>query len=146
MPAGLLPNEGIAKQLEYILKSPISGVLPWELIFWVNDIVPDADTVLADLTEATWGGYSRLTLDRSLWTGFTVSDGCCHATWGMVAQTWYVTSGPTETIYGYAYVDYTTGVIRFIQRLDEEDIRPVEVGGRVTILPEYTLTSAECDT
>lgn len=144
MPAGLLPNEGIAAQLEYILKASISGVLPWELMFWVNDIEPDHDTVLADLQEATWSGYSRLTMDRANWTTPTVHDGCAHSTWGTEAVVWYVTGGPTETIYGYAYVDASAGVIRFVQRLDPEDIRPVEVGGKVLLLPAYTLTSAEC--
>jgi hypothetical protein len=144
MPAGLLPSEGIGDQLEYILKRSISGVLPWTLIFWTNDIEVDCDTVLDDLVEATFGGYTRLTLDRNEWIT-PVVDGCCAtSTWKTVAQVWNVTSGPTETIYGYAYVDFTAGVIRFIQRFDEEDIAPIVVGGKVTILPKYTLTSAEC--
>jgi len=144
MPAGLLPSEGIGDQLEYILKRSISGVLPWTLIFWTNDLVPTCAVVLDDLTEATFGGYTRLTLDRADWTVPVVDDCCATSTWGTDAQVWNVTSGPTETLYGYAYVDFTDGVIRFIQRFDDADIAPVVVGGRVTILPKYTLTSAEC--
>ena len=144
MPAGLIPDEGIGDVLEYILSRSVAGVLPWTLIFFVNDIVPDADTVLADLDEATWSGYTRLTLDRPTWTTPNVLSGCAHSTWGTVPQVWFVTGGPVETIYGYAYVDFTMGVLRFVQRLDDADIAPVEIGGKVSILPAYTLTSAEC--
>lgn len=144
MAAGLLPDEGIGDVLEYILQRSIAGVLPWTLILWVNDLIPDADTELADLVEATWGGYSRVTLDRATWTTPDVDHGCAHSTWGTTPQIWYVTGGPVETIYGYAYVDFTAGVLRFIQRLDDADIAPVSVGGKVTILPAFTLTSAEC--
>jgi len=127
-----------------MIQSPISGVLPLELMFFVNDVTPTADTTLADLTEATFGGYSRLTLDRASWLIGSPADGCVHATWGSYAQVWYCTSGPVETIYGYAYVDASLGVIRLIQRFDVADIAPLEVGGRVLLLPEWTLTSAEC--
>jgi len=144
MPDGLLPNEGIGDQLEYVLKRSVAGVLPWQLIFFTNDIVPDADTVLADLVEATWSGYSRLTLDRSEWTTPEVNDGCAHSTWGTDPQVWYVTGDSDETNYGYAFIDYTSGVIRFIQRFDDDDIQPVTPGGKVTLLPTYTMTSAAC--
>ncbi len=144
MPDGLLPDEGIGDQLEYILKRSISGVLPWQLIFWTNDVQVDSDTVLSDLTEATFDGYSRLTLDRSEWTTPTVHAGCAHSTWGTVPQVWYVTGGPVETIYGYAYVDVGAGVLRFVQRFDGDDIEPITVGGKVLLLPTYTLTSAAC--
>lgn len=144
MPSGIIPNEGLGDTLEYILKRSIGGVLPWQLMFWVNDIVPDADTELGDLEEATWSGYSRVDLTRPDWTTPTVHDGCAHSTWKTEAQVWYVTGGPEETIFGFAFVDVTLGVIRFIQRLDPEDIQPVSIGGKVTLLPTYTLTSAEC--
>lgn len=144
MPAGLLPDEGIADQLSYILSRSISGVLPWQLMFWTNDIIPDSGTVLDDLVEATFGGYVRLTMDRDNWVIGTPSAGCVHATWGTTAQVWYCTAGPVETIYGYAYVDTSLGVIRFVQRFDDDDIAPLEVGGKILLLPEYTLTSAEC--
>lgn len=144
MAAGLLPNEGIADQLAYILQKSISGVLPWQLRYFVNDIVPDADTVLDDLVEASFTGYTRLTMDRDLWVIGEPDAGCVHATFGTYAQVWYCTAGPVETIYGYAYVDASLGVIRFIQRFDDADIAPLEIGGRILLLPEYTFRSAEC--
>lgn len=144
MAAGLLPDEGIADQLKYLLQSPISGVLPWQLRMWTNDLTPTAATVLGDLVEATFTGYTRLTMDRASWLIGEPADGCVHATWGAYAQTWYCTGGPVETIYGYAYVDASLEVIRFIQRFDDADIAELQIGGRILLLPEYTLRSAEC--
>jgi len=144
MPAGLLTNEGIGQQIDNILRTPISGQLPWSMIFFTNDIVPDFDTVLADLTEATFGGYTRLTLTRSVWTSPVIADGCAHSTWGTDAVIWTVTSGPLETIYGYAFIDVLGGLIRFVQRYDDADILPLTIGTKITLLPQYTLTSAEC--
>lgn len=144
MPAGVLPDEGIGDQLEYILKRTISGVLPWQLILFKNDVTPDAATVLADLEEATFTGYGRVDLIRDTWTVPTVDDGCAVSTWGDYPVEWWVTGGLPETLYGYAMIDSTLEVIRFVQRFDEEDIVPLEIGSRVLLLPTYTLTSGEC--
>lgn len=144
MPAGLLPSEGIGDLLEYMIKRAISGVLPWELRLFKNDLTPTPATVLADLTEANFGGYSRLTMTRATWTTPTVVSGCAHSNWDTVATVWDVTAGPSQTIYGYAYVDASLGVLRFIQRFDSGDIHPVVIGSKITLLPQITLTSAEC--
>lgn len=144
MPDQLLPNEGIGDQLVYILSAPISGVLPWVLILFSNDIVPDADTVLADLVEATFPGYTPATLTRPDWTTPVVLSGCAHSTWGTTPITWFVTGPTTETIYGYAMCDLTLGVLRTVQRFDDADLTPLQPGGRISLLPEYTLTSAPC--
>lgn len=144
MPAGLLPQEGIGDQLEYILRANISGVAPWQMIFFKNNVIPDENTVLADLEEADFGGYMRLTMTRATWTSPTLSGHCATSTWGSDAVVWSVTGGPPQTLYGYAYIDFTSGVIRFVQRFDDADISPIVVGGQITLLPQYTLTSAAC--
>lgn len=144
MAAGLLPNEGIAAQLEYILRAPILGVVPWELLLWVNDIVPDADVELGDLEEASFNGYTRYTLPREQWTVPEVEDGCARSTWGTVPLQWVVGNGLVQTPYGYAMIDESSGVIRFIQRFDEADITPALVGRTLKLLPTYTLGSHEC--
>lgn len=144
MPEGLIPDEGLAVPLSRILDPAGANHSTWRLIFWVNDIVPDKDTVKADLVEASWLGYSIVTLIPSTWTYPTVNDGCATSTYGTTALTWYVTGGPLETNYGYALIDPGANVIRFIQRFEAEDIAPVVPGSRVVLLPTYTLTSAAC--
>lgn len=144
MPDQILPNEGIADQLGYILKAPIPGVVPWTLILFTNDIVPDASTVLADLVPATFPGYTPATLDRADWTAPVVLSACAHSTWGTDPIVWFVTGPTTETVYGYAMCDLSFGVIRAVQRFDDADITPLRAGGRLSLLPEYTMTSAPC--
>lgn len=144
MPNGLLPSEGIAQQLECILKKSVSGIPPWLLILWVNDITPTFATAFEDLVEATWSGYSPVVLDRPTWTTPTISSNCATSTWGTDPLVWYVGGGPPETNYGYAMLDSTTNRIQFIQRFDTADIAPTAPGARVTLLPRYTLTSCSC--
>jgi hypothetical protein len=144
MPAGIIPNEGLDPTIQELLGVVAVNPVPWQLMFFQNDITPDADTVFADLVEADFDGYNQLTLTRDQWVTEPADAGCIHATWGTVAQVWYVLGGPPQTLYGYAYYDATSDIIRFIQRFDPDDIAPLEIGGKVTLLPEYTLTSAEC--
>jgi len=108
---------------------------------------PDPSTPLATYTanEADFDGYDRVTLDRPDWTTPVVASCCATSTWGTTAIQWNVLGGPAQTIYGYAFVDPTSNILRFIQRFDPEDIAPLEVGGKVLLLPKFTLTSAECE-
>lgn len=144
MPAGLIPNEGLAVTLRELLGAVPPSVLPWQMLLWVNDYVPTAAATLDDLQEAGFQGYARQVLSRDLWSVPTVAAGCAHSTWGVEPIVWTVTGGPVETVYGYAYVDPGESVLRFIQRFDPADVTPIIVPGRVLLLPEYTLTSAEC--
>jgi hypothetical protein len=144
MPNGILPDQGIGAQLEYILKSSITGVLPWELWLWINDLEPDNTTVLEDITEATFGGYHRVTLQRSQWTSPTVNEGCATSYAGTVPIVWTVGTSSPQTIYGCAYVDRSSNLLRYIQRFDDGDIITTEIGMEFSLLPQYTLTSAAC--
>lgn len=144
MPAGLLPSEGIAELLTYMLSAEVTGVLPWELLLWTNDIAVDEATVLADLVEATFTGYSRQTLDRDQWQAPVLTGNCAQSSWDTVPIEWFVGAALGETLYGYAMVDTTAGVLRFVQRFDDADIEPLETGGRVLLMPLFTLTSGVC--
>ncbi len=144
MPQGILPNEGIGAQLGYILSAPIMGVLPWELLLWVNDVVPTADTVWADLVEATFTGYHRVSMSRNTWTTPAVSGGCAVSTLSDVPVVWTNNDTTSPTIYGLAYLDQSSGVLRFVQRFDDGDIRALVPNATLTVLPQYTLCSASC--
>ncbi len=145
MPDGLIPDEGIDNVLMRILDpAGRGGSATWRLVFWVNDITPDNATVLADLVQATWGGYSFVTLMPGVWTDPVVDDGCATSTYGTTALQWNVLNAMGQTNYGYALLDPGAGVIRFIQRFDDADIAPLQTGGNVLLLPRYTLTSAAC--
>lgn len=144
MPSAILPNQGLAALLDYLVRSPIPGVLPWKLMLFKNNIVPTASTVLADLVEATFAGYSAVDLVRGDWTVPTVNAGCARSTWGTNPVSWTVAAPNGNTIYGYAFRDPTAQVLRLVQRFDDEDIAPLVTGQVFSMLPEFTLTTATC--
>lgn len=145
MPAGLIPNEGLSLTLSELLgRETIITVVPWKLILWTNDYTPVAATTLANLVEATFGGYGRANLDRNLWGAPVVSGGCALSEWGDGPVEYIVSGPPYETIRGCAYLDTSYNVLRFVQRFDSADIKTVELGAVYKVPPQYTLTSAEC--
>lgn len=145
MPSGIVPDEGADNILMRILDpAGRGGSATWRLILWTNNITPTFATVRADLVEATFAGYSFVTLDPAVWTTPTVSDGCAQSTYGTTALVWNVNGTPAETIYGWAMIDPGPNVIRFVQRFDPDDIALAPVGSKVILLPRYTHTSAPC--
>lgn len=134
----VLPNEGLVDQLAYMVKEPISGVLPWQLRLWSNNLTPGQATVLADLTECTFTGYSRVTMTRSSWQNFEVITNRARAQWGSSATSWTCTGSP-QTVYGYAMVDTALGVIRGVERFDTPQV--LATGGVLSVLPRYSYTT-----
>lgn len=133
------PNEGLADQLDYLLRAPISGVPPWYLILWTNDdLVPEQATVFADLDEADFSGYSRITLSRSTWTASVIEDNAAVSTYGTDPQQW-TSSGQPQELYGWAIITPVGSVIRYIETFPS----PVTAapGKPVAVLPRVTLTT-----
>lgn len=136
----VLPNEGLINLLTWMIKSPISGLLDWQLMLFTNDLHPDQDTVYSDLVEATFYGYSRVPIQRMYWTVPTIIDDRAVSTYTETPQTWTVLGG-TETIYGYAMVTPTSPLIEVIERLVEPI--PFTTGGVFELLPRLTLTTEQ---
>ena len=138
MPGQVLPNEGLPDLLDYMIRATISGVLDWELMLFVNDIVPDQDTVYADLVEASLTGYSRVTLSRGTWTSPVIVSNRAVSTYGTTPISWSITGG-SETVYGHALVTPSSPVIRFVERWTT----PVAVSppGVLAVLPRITQTT-----
>jgi hypothetical protein len=132
----VLPKEGLPDQLGYIVSAPIVGLLNWNLILWSNDIVPDDDTVYADLVVATFTGFSPVEVTRAGWTTPVIDGSSAVSTWGTTPTTWTCTGG-AQTVYGYALVTMISPVIRVIQRFPSPVA--VAIGGRIGVLPRYRL-------
>lgn len=144
MGVGLVPNEGLFDELEYIIKRTISGVNPWDLYLYTNGITPNALTVFADLVDATFTGYTHQSLTRSNWTTPVLSVDRVSSTWGTTPILFTNTGITTETIRGYAFVDPILLVLRGIQALDPCDIIPLVPGGMFAILPTFVYRGSLC--
>ena len=135
----VLPNQGLIAQLSLLLKDSIMGVDPLEFILFQNDYIPVQTSVWADLTEATFMGYSRVTVTRSDWTSPVIVANKAVSTWKTVGTSWTNTSS-TQTIFGFALITPVTPVIRVVERF----VSPVVLanGGVITVLPTYNFTTA----
>lgn len=144
MPDGIIPAEGVAGEL-----GRRSNPAAWtgritQLILWVNDLTPDADTVLADLTPASFEGYNFFTLEDDQWQPASVTDDVAVQDYGDFPLSWSVGDPAGNTIYGWAIVDVDAGVLRFVQRFDAGDIRPLASGDLVRLFVHICETSAAC--
>lgn len=106
-----------------------------DVILYTNNVVPTVNTVLGDLIEADFDGYTMS--DTVVWaspiissvTGVPVSSGD--------VKTFASTDPDDQTIYGYALVDETgpPGVLRAVQPFDEPII--IANGGGLEIVPRF---------
>lgn len=75
-----------------------------------NAIVPDLDTVLADLVEADWGDYARSAINISDWA-YPVDSGDGGLAVGPELKWIRTASGPDVTVYGFFILDHTGDLI-----------------------------------
>lgn len=141
MPTGIIPNEGLARGLEWWVDNPDTQTMPWQMMLFVNDIVPDADTVAGDLVEASFAGYSRVDLTPENWSDVFIEDGAASTQWGEAPTEFENTGGPAETVYGFAFYDPAFNVLRYVERFDPGDIAEVDAGDSKFILPRLTRRS-----
>jgi membrane-bound lytic murein transglycosylase B len=124
--------------LAYWLGKTSNSFSDWQLMLYSNSLTPSQSTVFADLTEATFGGYSRITLGKSTWQSPAVTLGKSRSTYGTDPLMWIVASG-SETIYGYAMITPSSPVIRAIEAFDTPFT--VTPGGVLTLIPKMTFTT-----
>jgi len=134
----VLPDIGLADQLDYMLRAAIVGVLPWELALFTNNPTFSQATVWADMTEATFTGYSRVTLTRATWTAATIISGRAVSTWDTVPVQWTCTGSP-QTIYGAAILEPVSNKVRKAEKFASPVVQAV--GGILQFLPRWTYTT-----
>lgn len=89
----------------------------WECRLYANDVVPNRDTVLADLTEASFPGYLRKTLARGDWSAAVQISGRAATFFQGTPLSW-LSSGTAQLIFGYMVCVAATGRMIWSQRLD----------------------------
>ena len=114
-----IPDEGKVDELELQHSEDMT------LRLFVNNITPDRDTVLADFTECTVGGYAAKTLTGGSWD---VSDNGTEVVATYAAQEFTFT-GSGETAYGWYLEDAAGTVVRRCALFDA----PITITADVTI-------------
>lgn len=141
MPEGVIPAEGLADGLRWTVNNGATQLNAWQLLLFVNDYTPNTNTTLANLVEPSWVGYSRFPLAPNGWSTPDVVEGVAVTTWGTDPIIFVNSVGPTETVYGCAYVDPNTGRLQFAQRFEPGDIRAIAAGESVQIVPRLSRRS-----
>lgn len=111
---------------------------PCRMHLYQNDVTPDVDTVVGDLTECDFGGYTSLSVAG--WSvAITVSD---HAkTFANLLQWQHDLAGASNDIYGYWIEDANTADLLWVER---DPAAPVDIS--VTnplyqVIPTFTRIS-----
>lgn len=126
----MLTNQGLANVMSYV---QLNIALFWEWVLFTNDVTITDATLLSDLVEANWPGYSRVNNGSNL--GPDIAD---------AVATSYPVSSPTfansdslpHAFYGWGLVDRVSGVLVDGANVGEQTIVP---GGEVIVIANYTL-------
>lgn len=107
-----------------------------KLMLFTNDAAEDPETELADLTEATFTGYSQKTLTDTQWTGPTIEGSRAVVLYDDEPQTW-TNSGSSQTIYGAAILNEDADLLIWMDKFPS----PVVVGTGLTIQYQPRMTT-----
>lgn len=121
------------------LLSILSDNLLCDVCLFVNDVVIADTLTLADLTEATFGGYARVRVGH--WTPAVDDDGVA-ACWGDPALFTYNTVGPGQTVRGYYLLEAPGGALLGVWKADGAGFTFVDgaVGHtRLIVIPRLNL-------
>lgn len=103
-----MPGVIVDPELIVLLEATRGRLNTYQLALFVNNYTPSPTTVIGDLVEASFGGYSRIPL-----TGWVPAAGIAgdKAETHEVTRTFTCTGAPlTETVYGYYLVTPTGGL------------------------------------
>lgn len=117
--------------------SGLSAFVADRMKLFQNNLVPTADTILSDLTEATFSGYSAGMFSGGALGGSLDAFNRGYATWSPL--TWTKSGATGNTIYGY-YVTNSGGSLLWIERFDIP-IPMTTDGAYLVITPRLTFTS-----
>lgn len=105
-----------------------------------NNITLSATTVIGDFTEVTGGGYAAKTLTGSSWSVATNGSGEAEATYAAQTFTFTGTIGGSGIVYGYYYVQVTSGALIACEKF-ASSFTPSVNGDAITFTPTLQLFS-----
>lgn len=124
------------------LKNILNHTAPQDfyLKLFSNNLTPTSATVVGDITETTGGGYAHKSLTGTSWTVGTNASNEAEATYAAQTFTFTGTVGGTGIVYGYYYVQQSSGLLIAIERFASA-FTPTNSGDAVTFTPTLQLFS-----
>lgn len=118
----IYPDEGLLPLLDRMLTASVQYHL------FENNVTPDRDTVLGDLTEVSTFGYAAQTVALAGWTLQSVAG---HVGTFQAAPLAFTPAGGAWSVYGYYVTSVAGGVLLAVGRFDGA---PIAVPDGVPIL------------
>jgi hypothetical protein len=133
--ATYFPDASELTLLTHLLKTTSPPALTLRL--FQSNTTASSSTVVSDLTEANFDGYSAAVLTRSSWGDPSTVSGSAVATYG-TATTW--TCGATgNTIYGFYLTENTSDSLVYVERFSTA--RVLTEGVDLSVTPKISLTN-----
>jgi len=106
----MIVNEGLICLLNDLLNGSSYGL---KIKLFINNITPDANTVLGDLTEASFAGYSFISIPSVAYPAPTIN-GSGQAESDSGTLNWTCTSSPgsPQTVYGLYVIMEDTSALK----------------------------------
>lgn len=115
-------------QLERILTSSVKYKL------FSNNLTPDRDTVLGDITPATWTGSTGI---NQSWSDYTTNGVSSHNGYAIAPPIdWTNGSGGDVDVYGYYVTDTGATKLLAVARFDGAPVTIVD-GGSLSVVPVW---------
>ena len=134
----VMANEGTPIMLNYVLQRVANNYTDWLCMLWSNSsLSPSPTTVYANLTEATFTGYARRTIDHTKWQAPTIIGSVkAQSLYDTVPLSW-TNTGSIQDVYGYAIITPSAFKILWSQKLDA----PISIatGGTIQFQPAMEL-------
>lgn len=106
-----------------------------------NNVTPTRATVIGDLVEADFPGYTPPTLDAIDWSSPSLT-GDFHAQIQNVLKTFtYTGSGGSNDIYGYYVTAASSADLKWVERNDSAPVTLSTDGESYSVLPRFTYTN-----
>jgi len=128
----VIPNDGKQLWLNWALVSDGSDVEDYVLMLFKNNFTIEDDTVLGDLDEATFTGYSNIVILRTNMSA-PFFDGDVAVSECDFVPTFNCTGGSLQTVYGWGLYSEDTEVLLAGQNFDNP--RDMTVGAKEEIDP-----------
>jgi hypothetical protein len=124
----LFPDQGLVYQLQQILTAGVKYHL------FSNNYTPTLDTLLSNLVEASWSGYTAVSLT---WSSYSINGVSSHSGFALASPISFGnSSGSSQNAYGYYVTDSGNTLLLAVARFDAPPV-VIPNGGTATVIPVW---------
>src|SRR5436190_15407884 len=128
----VVPKAGRVLLADVLWRLNWSGGVPYRLRLFKNDYIPDINSGLVDLTEATFTGYAEKEILRGDNGASVLAGSVGRVLLGNAGQVWDCTGAP-HTIFGWYLTNEDGDTLMLVERYQTPHV--LSIGSRHTLFP-----------